>query len=71
MNKTRRIILLIAMFLLVLGGGLSGPREACADCIDGCIWGARECRSYCEPEDWVCLGRCDDQEWYCISHCSP
>lgn len=69
--NTRRIILLLTMFLLVLGGGLSGPREACADCIDGCIWDAQQCRSWCPPEDWACWNGCEEQKWQCISHCSP
>ena len=70
----RRPVLLLTMFLLVgmvLGGGLTGPREACADCIDGCIWGAQQCRSWCAPQDWSCLGNCDSQQDRCISMCSP
>lgn len=68
----RRSILLLTMFLLVgMVLGLGGPREACADCIDGCIWGNQQCQSWCAPEDWACFNRCDDQFNRCLSTCSP
>ena len=70
----KRGLLLLTMLVLVgmvLGGGFPGPRAASADCIDGCIYDAQQCASWCCPGDWPCFNACDEQKWYCISYCSP
>lgn len=70
----KRIVLLLRVFLLagiVLGGGLTGPREASADCIDACNWEFQQCQSWCEPGDWTCLGWCWDERSRCYSSCPP
>lgn len=69
----KRGILLLAMLALVgmvLGGGVPGPREASADCIDGCIYDYQQCVGWC-GEDWSCRNQCDEQRHYCFQHCSP
>lgn len=71
LKRRSALILMMVLLVAMVLGGPAGPREACADCIDGCIWDAQQCRSWCPPQDWSCLNACDEGMNRCISYCSP